>query len=311
MSLAIPVIVLFLALTTVLSAVALVARDVVFRRGSADASPSGRIGRLRPIPAPADGRKDMALPARMGLSFSRLVAETGLDISTITGLLLVILIGVLFGGAMLVGFVDPLAGWAGLAVGMALALLTFIFIRARRLRMLQEQLPVALELLVRAVRAGESIDQAIALAGEEVPHPLGLELRRFSKHLEMGLSVSAAATAMTQRVPLMDARILATTLIVQRGSGGNLAKTLDRLAEVVSDRLNYRRQFRATSAGSRMAAILITSVGCLAILAIWLLEPDYLLRFFDDRAGRTLFATIVSLQAIGIVWVLRLMRSEE
>lgn len=309
MNLAIPIIVLFLASAMVFTAVTLLARDVVFgRRG--DTGSAKRIGRLRSV-AQQNARAGAALPARMGLSFGRLVAETGLEISSVAGFMLMVLVGMLFGGAMLVGFADPLAGWAGLAFGTALVLFSFITIRARRLRMLEEQLPEALELLVRAVRAGESIDQAVALTGEEVSQPLGLELKRFAKHLEMGLSVSAAATAMTHRVPLMDAQILATTLIVQRSSGGNLAKTLDRLTDVVRDRLNYRRQFRATSAGSRLAAILVTSVGCLAFVAIWLLEPDYLRRFFVDRAGLTLFAAIIGLQAIGIIWVLRLLRTEE
>ncbi len=164
---------------------------------------------------------------------------------------------------------------------------------------------------MRSVRAGESMDQAIALVGDEVPHPLGVEMKRFAKHLELGLSVSAAAKAMTDRVPLADARILATTLIVQRTAGGNLAKTLERLSEVVRDRLNFRRQFRATSAGSRMAAILVTSVGLLAFAAIWLLEPDYLRRFFDDRAGMTIFGAIILLQIVGIVWVLGILRSND
>ena len=224
MNVAIPVILLFLALATVLSAVGLVARDVVFRRGRAHAGTSRQISRLRPIAARRHDGTDVGLMARIGLSFGRLIADTGLEIPAVSGLLLMILFGTLFGGAMLVGFANPLAGWAGLAFGAAMVLLWFMYIRARRLHMLQEQLPDALELLVRAVRAGESMDQAIALTGEEVSRPLGLELKRFAKHLEMGLSVSAAATALTRRVPLMDARILATTLIVQRHAAAILPK---------------------------------------------------------------------------------------
>ena len=104
---------------------------------------------------------------------------------------------------------------------------------------------------------------------------MGLEFRRCARHLQMGLSVTAAMRSLVHRLPLMDVRILATTLSVHRQTGGNLALTLERMARVVRDRMVYRQQMRSVTAAGRFSAMMIATVGPLLFLYMFMFQRDY------------------------------------
>src|SRR4029078_9732886 len=123
----------------------------------------------------------------------------------------------------------------------------FLYRRADRINRIREQLPSSMEMMSRAVRADETLDQAVDGAGRTTETPLGIEWRRAARHLDLGLSVPAAMKSMTKRAPLMQMRILSTALNVQRRTGGNLPTTLERLSHVIRDRLSYQRQFKAAT----------------------------------------------------------------
>ncbi len=294
-------VVVFVAGGTVCAALLLLMRDLVFG--------GRRLARqqmlVRPLP-PYD-----TVSRGMMADFRRLIYETGLGISPLTALGLILMSGLLLGGSLGIWFDEPLPAFVGLVIGVLLPLPCFAWRRARYLRQLQEQLPDAVDLLMRAVRAGESLDQAIALAAEEIPKPLGLEFQRCARQLDMGLSVASAVQGLAQRVPMLETRIFAATLAVHRRAGGNLATALERLASVIRDRISYRRQFRAASAGGRMAALLISSVGVLAFVVLWIVQPEYLKPFFEQPIGWALLGTAVMLQVVGLLWVFAMLRNSE
>jgi tight adherence protein B len=247
---------------------------------------------------------------RLDQGFNRLVAESGLAMEPMAAFLLMLLCGLALAGTLFLWREQELLAIAGMAVGMVLPLIYLAIRRNRRRRAMQEQLPDVLELLARGVRAGESLDQAIALVGEDSPPPLGIEFRRCARQMEMGLSLQAAMRSLVRRVPLMEARIMASALLVQRASGGNLATTMERLAAVVRDRLSYRRQFRATTAAGRYGATLIALVGpiVLLVLAIW--QPEYAANFFTEPFGWILIGAAFVLNLLGLIWVFSLLRTD-
>lgn len=247
---------------------------------------------------------------RIDQRFNRLVAETGMEIEPSAAFLLMVLCGLAVGGALFVWREHVLLAIGGMAVGMLAPLVYMVIRRNRRRRAMQEQLPDVLDLLARGVRAGESLDQAIALVGEDSAPPLGIEFRRCARQMEMGLSLQAAMRSLVRRVPLMEARIMASALLVQRTSGGNLATTMERLAAVVRDRLSYRRQFRATTAASRYGATLIALVGpaVLILLAVW--QPEYAANFFTEPFGWALIGAAFVLNLLGLLWVYSLLRTD-
>ena len=309
------VLLVFLGLASIAAAVGLLLRDLLFRRRT-------RLDRRLGTPTETEEFNLQTATATTAVDttptrnpiriitrwFVRLVNDSGVDMPPEAAQLLLVLTGLLVGGGLFIWNSNLLAALLGMIAGMLIPLLWLLYRRSVRLRTIQEQLPNALDLLVRAVRAGESLDQAIELVGTEVPDPLGSEFRRCAAQLHMGLSLHAAVRLLSQRISLMEIRIFATTVMVHRQAGGNLALTLERVAEVVRDRLSYRRRFRAATAGGRFAAMLIATLGVAAFLFMMIWQPDYLNAFFEQPLGWVLLLTAVALQVVGLLIVAALLR---
>ncbi len=253
---------------------------------------------------PPDGMSD-----RIDYRFRELIFQSGLDLAPEPAFLLMVFSGLVVGGGIFFWRDDVLVGVVGFLVGFFAVLAYYITQRRSHLKTLQEQLPGSMETMARAVRAGETLDQAVEATGKGTLEPLGVEWRRTSRHLEMGLAVPAAMKSMIKRVPLMELRILSTALNVQRRTGGNLAATLDRMSQVIRDRLSYHRQFQAATGSSRMATILIALAGPSVFTYMMIFQPDYMGQFFNLPGGIALLATAGILQVVGLVWVFGLLRN--
>jgi tight adherence protein B len=239
----------------------------------------------------------------------KLVSETGSDFTAETALLLAVIIGLTLGGSIYLWRNDEMAGIAGAVLGVMLVGMFLMYLRFRRYRAIREQLPDVMELLARAVRAGESLDQAIALAGVSTLQPLAGEFRYCSNQMKMGLSLDLAVRGLVNRVPLVETRILAMTLIVQRRRGGNLPSTLERLARVFRDRSTFYRQFQAATALGRGSVVLITLVALGLDIFVFMGESDFARNLLITNAGRIMLGLSLVLQVVGISWVVWLFRS--
>lgn len=308
MDISLVVLLAFAGLTLIVAAVALLVRDLMWTTAD-DTSASSQL--LRRLPLAKDDIPASGFTGRIDHSFGRLITESGLDCTPNAACLLLILCGLLLAGALFLWHEEPVPAIAGMLAGMSVPLLIWMFWRAKRLRTLQAQLPDALDLLARAVHAGESLDQAVDLVGQKSAEPLAKEFRRISRHLGMGLSLSAAMRALAYRLQLMDVRILSTTLAVHRQTGGNLASTLERMAAVVRERLTYKRQIRATTAAGRFSALLITAAGPFLFTYMFFFRSEYMGRLLTQPIGQMLLAAAVILEIIGVVWVLSMLRSSE
>lgn len=299
------VLLVFLAAVAVAAAVGLVLRDLR-RPTSVDEAPKPmRLQRLRPLDDQVEGQGAVASFDRW---FLHLLQEAGLDWNpTITAVLLAAW-GTLCGFAMFFWDERLAPAVAAGVVGMALPLGFLIIRRSRRLAKIEEQLPPALETLARSIRAGRTLDQAIAMVGEHTPEPLAKELRWCARQLEMGLAIGPVMRSLMQRVRLYDVRIFGTTLIVHRQTGGNVVSVLERLAQVVRERLNYRRQLRATTAAGRMSAGLIAILAPGVFVYFFFFQPEYLRSALQSSLGQTTLLIAAVLEVIGVVWTLRLVR---
>lgn len=235
---------------------------------------------------------------------------SALPISTTAAAWLAVFIVMTLGGAVFVASENELFAVVAALFGLA-GLASFLELRKRqRLSKYEQQFPAALDLLARAVRAGESVEQAMEVVGESLHEPAGIEFQRCAGQLEMGLSLAACMRSLGHRVDQMDTRIFATTLSVHRDAGGNLPVTLERLAEVIRDRMSYQRQLSSVTAAGRYSAMLIASVGPLLFLYFFLLQPQYGSKLTEDPMGRYVLAAAVVSEVIGIAWVMRLIRSD-
>lgn len=302
---------LFGMVALITAAVLMVVRDVIVRRRLAVAE---RLESQVPLEVPRLSRGDEAygsgLTGRIDRSFNSLVGEIDVAAGPEAAFLMLVALGVSLAGVLFLWREDLFLAEAGMIVGMLVGLIVFLFLRARRRKLLREQFPDAVDLLARSIRAGETLDQAVETVGNVTKAPLGTEFRRCARHLDMGLSVDAAMQGLVRRAPIFETRILAATLMVQRRTGGNLPLTLERLARVVRDRLSYYRQFRAATAAGRLSALVIALAGPLLVAYMMTFQPDYIEMLFTTRLGQILLGLAITLQVIGIFWIWRLVRTD-
>jgi tight adherence protein B len=300
--------VVFAAVLSLAAAVIFTVNDVLrARRAPAAAVAPGqfRLRRIRPLRTVGSLGGPMTAFDRW---FSRLVQETGLGWDPSTAALLIVLCGLVSGAALFLWNDELLPAAIGILLGAPLPAAYLGFRRWRRVKLLQDQLAPALEILARSVRAGQTLDQAIDHLGRHSPEPLATEFRFCARQLQMGLGMPAAMRSLVGRLPMYDVRIFATTLTVHRQAGGNIAAVLDRLARVVRDRLSYRRQLRAVTAGGRISAAVVSLITPALFLFFILLRPAYIASLFHSPLGQSLLVLTAFLEIVGLIWTARLLR---
>lgn len=193
------------------------------------------------------------------------------------------------------------------AVGFALAAPAPVgYVRWRkrnRILLLEQQLPEAIDLIARAVRAGHPLSAGLGMAAEEAPEPLASELRITFDEQKFGLPFEEALLGLGDRVEVVDVKILITAILVQREVGGNLSEILETIAETMRARFNLKRQVRVYTAQGRMSGFTLAALPIFVGLAITMINPDYMRLLFHEPLGRALLATAAMLQVIGFLWI--------
>lgn len=193
------------------------------------------------------------------------------------------------------------------------ALLPYIYARRRaskRLRMFEEQLPDAIDLIGRAIRAGHPLSAGFKMVAEEARDPVAEEFRRVFEEQRFGLDFDETMFGLADRVPLVDTRILVTAVLVQREVGGNLAEILDNLAYVIRERFKIRRQLRVITAQGRLSGYILA---CLPIAVggmIFLLNRSYIMELFTNDAGKFMLVAALFFQICGFLWIRKIVNIE-
>ncbi len=264
---------------------------------------------LRRLPK-LDDVETTGLVAQFDAWFERTLALSGWNLSSLEGAAIYLLVTLTTGCGTLVLTDNLLLTLLAVGVCTGALVLATVIARQRRLIQFAEQFPTALDLLSRAVRAGESLEQGLALVGDASAGPVGVEMRRCSKQLELGLPLSICMRGLTQRVALMDVRIFGNAVAVHREAGGDLPLTLDRLAAVIRDRQRYQAQLKGVTAAGRLSSILILVLGPVLFLFMFFGHPEYGQKLLNDSMGQYMLAIAVVLQLIGVVWVTKLLKSD-
>jgi tight adherence protein B len=191
---------------------------------------------------------------------------------------------------------------AGLICGLIACIIPFLVIalkRQRRFLRFEEQFPDALDLLARAVRAGHAFTTGLDLIAKEMPSPLSEEFQRTYEEQNLGLPLRDALENLTSRMPLTDVRIFVTALVIQKESGGNLAEILDNIASVIRERFKLMRQVRVHTAQGRVSMYVLTAIGPIMCIMLYLTSPDYVKTLFTDPLGIKFVIAAIVLQVIG------------
>jgi tight adherence protein B len=197
----------------------------------------------------------------------------------------------------------------GLLVGVMAGSLPVVYLfhrRRRRLNLFETQLPDALDMITRALRAGNALSGAIRLVGEEMPDPIGAEFRRVDEEIRLGMDPGEALAALQQRVPTEDVRFFCTAIRIQRGTGGNLAEVLERLAEVVRERFKVLSYARVLSSQHRWTAVLVGLSPIVFGVVFQLLNPGFFDPMLGDPLGPMLILGGLVCEALGFYMVWRI-----
>ncbi|MFO8125959.1 type II secretion system F family protein [Yoonia sp.] len=175
----------------------------------------------------------------------------------------------------------------------------------KRMNMLAEQLPEAVELMVRSLRVGHPFSSAVGIVAREVPDPLGTEMGMISDEAAYGRDMGETLKAMAERLDNQDMRFLAVAVTIQQTSGGNLAEILDGLAKVIRARFRLFRRVAAITAEAKWSGNLLSAFPIIALLGINLVKPDY----YDEVMESPLFIPAVLIVVAFLVVNLLVMRA--
>ena len=155
----------------------------------------------------------------------------------------------------------------------------------KRIGMLEEQLPDAVELMVRSLRVGHPFVSAIQIVSKEVADPLGSEMGVIADESAYGRDVSESLKGLAERMDMQDLRFLAVAVTIQQQSGGNLAEILDGLAKVIRSRFKLFRRVKAITAEAKWSGMFLSVFPIVALVGIITIKPDY----YDDVKDTAVF----------------------
>lgn len=188
------------------------------------------------------------------------------------------------------------------AFGMgAMPLMWLTLRRRRRLKQFAKQLPDALELMSRALRAGHSLGAGFNLVSEEMTAPLGPEFRRVFEEQNLGITLDDALDGLTERVPNLDLKFFATAVILQRQTGGDLAEILDKIGYLVRERFKIWGQVQALTGEGRLSGVVLLGLPPALFAAVYRLNPDYVMPLFYDPLGKKMLAGGAIMQLLGAI----------
>lgn len=256
--------------------------------------------RMRMIEGGADARQILAALRRpsseggTGLAgvlpgidaLERLIRQAGMSVSSTRVLLWMASLAVVSYAALHLWSPLPLLlaalGAAGVAVGPPLFYIRWR--RRRRISMFGEQLPAAIDLLVRSLKIGHPLSAALGIVAQEMPDPIGTEFGIAIDEITYGLDLQDAVANMNERIELPDLRYMSVSINIQHNSGGNLAEILGALSRVIRDRFQMFRKINAVSAEGRLSAFFLSLFPFLLAATLYLINPNYYLQVADDPA---------------------------
>lgn len=253
-------------------------------------------------------RQRRGAAGRLDARFNLMIERTGMDLEPGLALAIMMLVGMALAAGVFVWRYEEDA-WLAIPsffLGAGVVYLFYLYRQSVWKRTLQDQLPDALFLLARSVRAGRSVDQSFQLISDQGVPPLSKEFGRMSRQLELGLPLNQVLEIESQRLELVDFNVFASVLALHRTTGGSLPVILDRIAASTRDRNQFDKQYRASTAMARHAVKVVVAVTAIIFIYLFFFQREMAMRYFDFSQGYFglyLFLTALGLQLTGALWM--------
>jgi tight adherence protein B len=210
--------------------------------------------------------------------------------------------GLCFGLTVFLTYLRLNSALTALLIGLAVGAAPFGWVlhkRTKRLDMFQEGLPEALDLMVSALKAGHSLIASMGSVARECADPIGCEFKACFEEQNYGLEMKTAMDNMINRVPLQDLRIMATAIMIQKESGGNLAEVLDKTSHVIRERFRLKRQVAVHTSQGRMSGWVLTLLPIVLGIAMYLIQPQMISVLWKNPLGVKMLWTASGMVVFG------------
>ena len=248
--------------------------------------------------------------------FDRLIAQSGLTIST--GRMLLIMLGLMLScflfllyftnAGTLPGQPAAIVGWVllSLLAGVLVPIVYLKYLRSDRIKKFSEQLPDALDIMVRSLQAGHPISAAIGLVSKEMNDPIGTEFGIAVDEMTYGLDMREALYNMGRRIEIQDFEYVVVSINIQHETGGNLAEVLNNLSVVIRDRFRMFKKIRALSSEGRLSAVVLSFLPFAVGAIIFTGNPGFYLNVADDPLFLPMMGGALGLMLVGIFIMYRM-----
>lgn len=241
-------------------------------------------------------------------SIDRILMQSGLAMSVSELLGLTLLLAA-------TGLLVPLFMGRGLLIGIALAVvlgsLPMLYVlraKAKRLAKIESQLPDAIDLMGRAMRAGHAFPNALNMVGDEMAAPIGPEFRILFDEINYGVTLEDALLNLLSRVPSTDLQYFVVALLIQRQTGGNLAELLDNISAIVRSRIKLMGHIRTLSAEGKLSAWILSILPFATALMINIVNPGFMTVLWTDPAGLKMVYAALFMIVFGIWWMTKIIK---
>jgi tight adherence protein B len=202
---------------------------------------------------------------------------------------------------------------ASLAGAVIMGVLPFWWIRLkkrRRMGRFEEQLPEALDLVARALKAGHTFGSGMAMVGSEFEAPISVEFNKTIEEINFGVNLLEALDNLLERVDCPDLNFFVVSIKIQSETGGNLAEIVENISRLIRERFKLKGKVRVLSAEGRFAAIVLLLLPFGVAGAIYALNPDFMEVLFTTEIGKTLSYIAMGLMTMGIIVIRKMIRIE-
>jgi tight adherence protein B len=170
-----------------------------------------------------------------------------------------------------------------------------------RLKKFEKQLPEALGLMARSLKAGHSFPSGIQMVADEMANPIGLEFFKTFKEYNYGMNFNDVMMNLYKRNQLRDLKFFITAILIQRETGGNLVEILDKIAHLIRERFKLLNQIKTLSAEGRLSGIILTALPIVITLLLFKVNPKYISLLWTHPTGKLMAGIAIFFLILGMI----------
>lgn len=208
------------------------------------------------------------------------------------------------------GLAVPLAIPGAVAAGFALPHAVVGFLISRRRSKFAARFPDAIDLIVRSLKSGLPVTEAMMAVAREMDDPIGTEFRKVCDAVRLGKPLEKALWSMADRLESTEVKFFVISLSIQQETGGNLAETLDNLSDIIRRRRQMKLKVAAMSSEAKASAIIIGSLPFAMFTILYVINPDYVTLLLTDVRGMIMTGVGLSMVGMGVAVMTKMVRFE-